>query len=167
MKTPLEGAERIKKESGCCYMELVHEEETVSIPGVGGRPPLVRSKQEIVEIIQPRMTEMLALAKEQVEEKGYLKLLGGGVILTGGGALLPGTVELAQEVFGLPARIGYPTRLAGLSEEVSSPIHATGLGLVMYGRSKAGAAPIDGGRRRKGPSKGLWDRTQEWFREFF
>ena len=165
LKTPLESAEKIKCQAGCCYLPLVHEEERVSIPGVGGRPPLVRSKRDIVEIIQPRMGEMLALAKEQVEEKGYLKLLGGGVVLTGGGALLPGTVELAQDVFGLPARIGYPVRLAGLAEEVGSPIYATGLGLVMYGASRAGSGSAE--RRRKASGKGALDRMKEWLKEFF
>ncbi len=166
LKTPLEAAERLKREAGCCYLDLVHEEETVSIPGVGGRPPLIRSRREIVEIIQPRMAEMLALAKEQAEEKGYLKMMGGGVVLTGGGSLLPGTQELAQEVFGLPARIGTPVRLAGLAEEVSSPVFSTAIGLLLYGSQKAAGASAE--RRRKPPGvKGALDRMKDWLREFF
>ncbi len=166
LKTPLEAAERLKREAGCCYLDMVHEEETVSIPGVGGRPPLIRSRKEIVEIIQPRMTEMLALAKEQAEEKGYLKMMGGGVVLTGGGSLLPGTQELAQEVFGLPARIGTPVRLLGLMEEVSSPIFSTAIGLLLYGSQKTGSASAE--RRRKPPGvKGALDRMKDWLREFF
>jgi cell division protein FtsA len=163
LKTPLEAAEKIKRDSGCCYMDLIHNEETVTIPGVGGRPPVVRARREIVEITQPRMTEMLNLAKEQVEDKGYLKMLGGGVVLTGGGALLEGTVELAQEVFELPARIGYPTRLGGLTEEVASPIYATGLGLVLYGLSRSAVEP--GERRRK--NAGVFDKMRNWLKEFF
>jgi cell division protein FtsA len=166
LKTPVEAAEKLKQEAGCCYLDLVHEEETVSIPGVGGRSPLIRSRREIVEIIQPRMSEMLALAKEQAEEKGYFKTLGGGVVLTGGGALLPGTQELAQQVFGLPARIGLPVRLPGLTEEVASPVFATAIGLLLYGSQKAGgAAP---GRSRRPPGvKGALDRMKDWLREFF
>ncbi len=166
LKTPLEAAERLKREAGCCYLDMVHEEETVSIPGVGGRPPLIRSRKEIVEIIQPRMTEMLALAKEQAEEKGYLKMMGGGIVLTGGGSLLPGTQELAQEVFGLPARIGTPARLLGLMEEVSSPIFSTAIGLLLYGSQKTAGASTE--RRRKPPGvKGALDRMKDWLREFF
>jgi cell division protein FtsA len=166
LKTPVEAAEKLKQEAGCCYLDLVHEEETVSIPGVGGRSPLIRSRREIVEIIQPRMSEMLALAKEQAEEKGYFKTLGGGVVLTGGGALLPGTQELAQQVFGLPARIGLPVRLAGLAEEVASPVFATAIGLLLYGSQKAGGAAA--GRARRPPGvKGALDRMKDWLREFF
>ena len=107
LKTPTDAAEKIKKASGCCFMELIHGDEEVSIPGVGGRPPIPRFKRDIVNIIQPRMTEMLVMVKEQLEKKSYLKLLGGGVVLTGGGSLIPGTVELAQDVFQLPARTDY------------------------------------------------------------
>ena len=166
LKTPLEAAERLKHEAGCCYLDLIHEEETVSIPGVGGRAPLIRARREIVEIIQPRMTEMLALAKEQAEEKGYLKMMGGGIVITGGGSLLPGTQELAQEVFGLPARIGMPVRLTGLTEEVASPIYSTAIGLLLYGSQRAGSASPERRRKPQGV-KGALDQMKDWLREFF
>ena len=166
LKTPLEAAERLKHQAGCCHLGLVGDEETVSIPGVGGRAPLIRPRREIVEIIQPRMTEMLALAREQAEEKGYMKMLGGGVVLTGGGSLLPGTQELAQESFGLPARIGMPVRLAGLAEEVASPVYATAIGLLLYGSQKGGGPAPDRRRKPQGV-KGALDRMKDWLREFF
>jgi cell division protein FtsA len=169
LKTPMDAAEKLKIESGCCYLDLLHGDEEVRIPGVGGRPPSVRLKRDIVKIIQPRMTEMLAMVKEQVEKKGYLKLLGGGVVLTGGASLIPGTVELAQEVFELPARIGYPIKLGGLVEEYFSPIYATGIGLVLYGASKTEAGTVEKIHKPKSPDgfRDFVDRMRNWFKEFF
>ena len=170
LKTPMDSAEKVKIESGCCYSDLLQGDEEVRIPGVGGRPPSVRLKRDIVKIIQPRMNEMLSMVKDQIDKKGYLKLLGGGVVLTGGASLVPGTIELAQEVFDLPARIGYPMKLGGLVEEYFNPIYATGIGLVLYGVSKGevGGAP-ENLRKTKGPDRftGFMDRMKNWFKEFF
>ncbi len=167
LKTPMDSAERIKIESGCCYADLLQGDEEVRIPGVGGRPPSVRFKKDIVRIIQPRMSEMLSMVKDQIEKKGYLRLLGGGVVLTGGASLVPGTVELAQEVFDLPARIGYPMKLGGLVEEYYNPIYSTGIGLVLYGAQK-GDVP-ENLRKTKGPERltGFMYRMKNWFKEFF
>jgi cell division protein FtsA len=166
LKTPMDAAEKIKIESGCCYADLIHGDEEVRIPGVGGRPPDVRLKRDIVKIIQPRMNEMLSMVKEHVQSKGYLRLLGGGVVLTGGASLIPGTVELAQEVFELPARIGYPTQLGGLVEEYSSPIYSTGIGLVLYGAARHEMGSLEKGKRGK-DSNGFWGVMKSWFKEFF
>lgn len=133
LKTPLEAAERLKKEAGCCYLPMVDSEEEVVIPGVGGWPSASIPRKEICRIIQPRMVEIFSLVKEQMIRKDYLKHLGGGVVLTGGGSLLPGTIELAKDVFGLPARLGYPKPLGGLVAEYNSPVYATAVGLVLYG----------------------------------
>jgi cell division protein FtsA len=166
LKTPIEAAEKIKIESGCCYPDMVYDEEEVIIPGVGGRPPFTKRKLDIVQIIQPRMTEMLSLVKEQLDKKGYLRLLAGGIVITGGAALLPGTAELAQDVFGLPTRIGYPVKLGGLVEEYSSPIYSTGIGLVLYGMAERGYSPFV--RNKKGTGiKKVVDRMKDWFKEFF
>ena len=166
LKTPLEAAEKIKRESGCCYLPLVQENEIVQVPGVGGRPPRTIRRQQVAEIVQPRMAEILGIVKEQIESKDYLKLLGGGVVLTGGGALLPGTAELATEIFGLSARIGYPLRLGGLIEEYYSPVYATGVGLVMYGASRKEKEMLDTSSSERTFSS-VWDRMRNWFKEFF
>ncbi len=166
LKTPQEAAERIKKDAGCCYMELVDGNEEVVIPGVGGWPSATIPRKELCRIIQPRMTEILAMVRDQLAKKNYMKLLGGGVVLTGGGALLPGTVELAQEVFGIPARIGYPGKFGGLTSEYRSPIYSTGVGLVLFG-----AATMDAARYEVGPSRrngdGFIFKLKDWMKEFF
>ncbi len=166
LKTPMESAEKIKRESGSCRMSLVEEEEDVVIPGVGGRPPRRIPGKQIAEIIQPRMAEIFGMVKEQIDKKGYLKLLGGGVVITGGGSLLPGTAELASEIFGLPSRIGYPVKLGGLVEEYYNPMFATGVGLVLYGASRSSTEYFDT-TSSEGTFSSVWERMRKWFKEFF
>jgi cell division protein FtsA len=166
LKIPLEAAEKIKKEAGCCYAALVQEQEEVRVPGVGGRPPRTARRAELAEIIQPRMAEILGMVREQIERKGYLALLGGGVVLTGGGSLLAGAAELASEIFNLPARVGYPVRLGGLVEEYYNPVYATGVGLVLYGAAKRETGFVDTSSSENTFSS-VWDRMRNWFKEFF
>ena len=104
------------------------------------------------------------MVKEQLERKDYMRHLGGGVVLTGGGALIPGVAELALEVFGIPARIGVPDTLPGLVEEYQNPVYATAMGLVIYG-SETGSVSDGGVPRHKGDS--LMERLKGWMKEFF
>lgn len=166
LKTPLEAAEKIKVQAGCCYAPLVQEDEEVHIPGVGGRPPRTIMRSELVEIVQPRMSEILGMIREQIDRKGYLNILGGGVVVTGGGSLLTGTAELATEIFNLPARTGYPVKLGGLVEEYYNPMYATGVGLVMSGAARRDVDYMDTSSSEKTFSS-VWDRMRNWFKEFF
>jgi cell division protein FtsA len=166
LKTPNEAAETIKTQKGCCYMPLIDDTEEVTIPGVGGRPPRTVGRRRIAEIVQPRMAEILTMVRDQIEKKDYLGLLGGGVVLTGGGSLLPGTVELANEIFGLPARIGYPKQLGGMVEEYYSPIFATGVGLVMYGATRSDSPHLELGSGDRAFAN-IVDRMKKWLKEFF
>ncbi len=165
LKTPVEAAEQIKRESGCCYMPLAEDHEPVIIPGVGGRPPLAVERRHICSIIQPRMAEILGMVKEKIEKKGLLSNLGGGVVLTGGGALLPGTVDLAQDIFGMAARIGQPSDLGGLRNEYQHPDYATAVGLVLYGASVAQVEGRDVPVKER--SAGMMDAIGKWIRNFF
>ncbi len=168
LKTPLEAAERIKTESGCCYLPNVEgSDDLVSIPGVGGRLPESVRTTDVARIIQPRMTEIFGLVRAELDKRNLLPLLAGGVVLTGGGALIRGAGELAREVFGLPTRVGYPLRLGGLVEEYQSPVYATGVGLVLYGASvrERGESAQPMGERVSG--RGVLSRMRNWFREFF
>ncbi len=166
LRTPLEAAEKIKCSSGACLVSEIDEEEEVTIPGVGGRPPSRIPRRKIVEIIQPRMAEIFGMVKDQIEKKGYLKLFGGGVVLTGGGSLLPGTAELASQIFNLPARIGYPVKMGGMVEEYYNPIFATGVGLVLYGASRNSTEYFDT-TSSEGTFSTVWERMRKWFKEFF
>ncbi|TVR57093.1 MAG: cell division protein FtsA [Spirochaetaceae bacterium] len=165
LKTPMEAAERIKRESGCCHPSLIEpDDESVIIPGVGGRPPLSVSRLDICTILQPRMLEIFKMVRERIEKKGYLANIGGGVVLTGGGALLPGAVELAQDVFQTAARIGVPADHGGVVSEYRTPRFATAVGLVMFG-AEAVATRERGGRTKEKP--GTVSGLRKWLKNFF
>lgn len=179
LNVPMEGAERIKRESGSCYLPHVEAGETIVVPGVGGRPPQELSRARVASVIQPRMEEIFRLVREKVEQPGYWRMIKGGVVLTGGGALLPGAVELAYEVFGLPVRTGAPSSLGGLVEEYRNPAYATAVGLVMLGAERLGGPPEQAakpkatGAAEKAPQKARktgespFGRLGEWLKEFF
>jgi len=133
LKTPLDQAEQIKRKFGCAYSDLVGKHEAFTVSGLGGRPPKDVLRTTLTQIIQPRMEEIFSLAAKEIKRSDYSELMGAGVVLTGGGSLLEGSVELAEEVFGLPAKIGIPGGYAGLLETVASPIFATGVGLILFG----------------------------------
>jgi cell division protein FtsA len=164
LKTPTESAEQIKREAGCCYASLVEEGEPVIIPGVGGRPPMSIERSEICRIIQPRIAETLQMVKDKVDPKGYLRHLGAGVVLTGGGALLPGVVELAQDILGTGARTGQPGDLGGIGSAYQSPECSTVIGLVLHAAQTGQRQAVSGpDRGRQGVLKGV----RRWFRNFF
>ena len=132
LNIPFEEAEKIKLQAGCCWEPLIDRNESVIIPGIGGRPPISIPEMRICRILQPRMAELFLLVKKQLVNKGYLNRLGGGIVITGGGALLPGVAELAQEIFQMPARIGFPKNMKGLDERFRSPEYSTVTGLLHY-----------------------------------
>lgn len=165
LRTPLEEAEKIKKRYGCALASMVHKDETIEVPSVGGRNPRVLSKQTLAEIVEPRVEEILTLVHHEVMKTGYANLIASGIILTGGTAVLEGLPELAEQIFNLPVRRGTPIGIGGLVDLVNSPMYATGVGLVLYGskhetqsRFKIGEANIF--------SK-VTHRMKEWIGEFF
>ncbi|MFH0809233.1 MAG: cell division protein FtsA [Pseudomonadota bacterium] len=133
LRTPLAEAEKIKMAHGCCRSALIKKDETIEIPGLGGRKPKVLSRQILGEILEPRVEEIFNLVQREIERSGYAEAITSGVVLTGGSSLMPGVVELAEDIFNLPARVGYPTEVGGLTDVVNSPAYATGVGLVVYG----------------------------------
>jgi cell division protein FtsA len=166
LKTPIDSAEKIKKDAGCCYMPLVDSEEEVVIPGVGGWPAASIPRKEMCRIIPPRVAEMCGMVRDQLVKKSVIGHLGGGVVLTGGGSLLQGTIELAQEIFDVPARIGFPAKLGGLTREFQSPMYATAVGLVMFNGQaiQTQNTPQNSSNR---VSEGFFDKMKAWMKEFF
>ncbi|MBD3391655.1 MAG: cell division protein FtsA, partial [Chitinivibrionales bacterium] len=165
IRTPIEKAEEIKKTYGCAFSPLVRGNEYVSVPGVGGREQREVSKAVLASIVEPRLEEILSLALREIKRTEYADMLGAGIVLTGGGSLMEGTQELAERVFEMPVKLGLPTGFGGLTEAARSPVHATGVGLCMYGvmQAKAGKQkPIKGGSFGD-----LWDRMKGWLSEFF
>lgn len=127
----LEGAERMKREAASCWMDSVDPEETILVPGVGGREASEIPRRKLCAIVQPRMEEIFILAKEKLEKSGWLGEVKSGIVLTGGTAALDGIRELAEFVFGLPVRIGVPSALVGLEKEYRNPAFAAAIGLVL------------------------------------
>jgi cell division protein FtsA len=146
LSVPMDTAERMKRDYGSCWVPGVDPEETVVVPGLGGRSPEEIPRRKMATIIQPRMEEIFRMARERVEKMGHWRHVKGGVVLTGGGALMQGAPELAREIFGLPVRVGNPITVGGLVEEYRSPVWATGVGLVILGAESI--APED--RRQEG-----------------
>ena len=165
LKSPVEAAERIKIESAVCHESHVDEHEPVIIPAVGGRPPISTSQQDICSIVQPRMAEIFTLVHDRVVAKGYHERFAGGVVLTGGGALMPGVVELAQDVFGTAARVGLPGNYGAITDEYRSPEFASVIGLVLHGSSKVTAN--QGSIHTKEQGGSLFGRLGGWVRNFF
>ncbi|HEX7070161.1 MAG TPA: cell division protein FtsA [Rhodothermales bacterium] len=138
-------AELLKCNFGMSLVEMVDQDEEITIPGIGGRPEKSIGRTTLAQIIQPRMEEVLEICAIEIKRSGYARHLAAGVVLTGGGALIPGTAELASDVLGLETRIGMPMGLSGgMVEEVSDPKYSTAVGLVLYGMRPEvmGSAPF-------------------------
>jgi cell division protein FtsA len=133
LRTPMDEAERIKRQHGCALSALVEQDETIEVPSVGGRKPRTLSKQILTEIIEPRVEEMFSLVHQEIHRTGYEDLLASGVVITGGATLLYGMADLAEDILGVPVRLGMPSGIGGLVDVVKSPIFSTGVGLVQYG----------------------------------
>ncbi len=166
LRTPTAEAELLKTRDGCALTALVREEETVEVPSVGGRKPRVLSRRILSEIIQPRVEEIFTLVARDLERAGLRGATTAGVVVTGGTALLDGLPELAEQVFDLPVRQGFPEGVGGLAEVLRSPIYATGVGLALYGaRGRGPVNPLDGADG--GLVRRVSRRMREWFGEIF
>jgi cell division protein FtsA len=164
LRTPLSEAERLKVTHGVATTSVVGRDETVEVPGVGGRNPSRIARRLLGEIIEPRMEEIFAMAQRELLRSGAADSLGSGVVLVGGTSLLEGTQELAERIFNLPVRRGLPINLKGLPEELMKPMYTTAAGLLLHaadGRSHSN------GFARNGRWGRLRMRVGDWMREFF
>ncbi len=155
LRTPVPEAEKIKRKSGCAMSAMVDDEETIEVASVGGRRPRVMARRILAEILQPRAEEVFNLVWDEIRKAGYEKSLNSGIVLTGGGALLDGVAEVAEQIFDLPIRRGCPTALGGMVDHINSPAFATAAGLLRYARrnqedtdARAGAIGWFAGRVR-------------------
>jgi cell division protein FtsA len=167
-----ENAERAKIDAGCCIAELLERDEDIIIEGMGGRPPLPIPKSQIAVIVKPRLAEIFRLVQDKLDSLSLPRPLGGGIVLTGGGAEFLGAVELAARIFRKPVRIGNSLPLGGgLHEKYYSPVYATAVGLVLEGNIREGVKTPDRGLEPKQPRKGgksVVNRIGEWLKkEFF
>jgi cell division protein FtsA len=165
LRTPMSEAEKIKQKYGCCLTSMVGRDETIEVPSVGGREPRVLSRQLLTEILEPRVEEIFTLVNREIVRSGYEDLIASGAVITGGSTILAGMPELAEQVFNLPVRRGMPDGIGGLTDVVSSPKHATGVGLVKYGSRNLNSKNFMIGQEN------IFDkvarRMKDWLGEFF
>jgi cell division protein FtsA len=133
LRTPMAEADRLKRLSGCALGRMVADDEEIEVPGVGGHAPRKTARRVLSDIIEPRVEEIFAVVRKRIEDTGLLEQLSAGVVLTGGAVLLQGMSEFAEEILGMPVRIGMPTGIKGITQLVHGPEYATGVGLVKYG----------------------------------
>ncbi|MGF1642616.1 MAG: cell division protein FtsA [Thiotrichales bacterium] len=157
MRTPTQSAEDIKIKYACALKQLAHPDESIEVPSVGDRASRRLSRQTLASVVEPRYEELLSLVHTELKQSGFLELLGAGVVLTGGSARMDGAIELAEEVFHMPVRLGLPQHVKGLVEVVRNPIYATGVGLLLYGLQSRRSARHDAPRRES-----LRARLKRW-----
>lgn len=149
LRTPMGEAERLKRNFGCALGRMVADEEEIEVPGVGGHPPRKAPRRVLSDIVEPRVEEIFALVRKRIEDTGMLEQLSAGAVLTGGAVLLEGMSEFAEEILGMPVRIGYPVGVKGITQLVQGPQFATGVGLVKYGaQALADARAIESEERK-------------------
>ena len=138
LRTPTANAEEIKKKYGCALTQLAASDESIEVPSVGDRPPRKLARQTLAEVIEPRIEELYGLVLAELRRSGFEDVIGSGIVLTGGSAKMEGMIDLAEEVFHMPVRLGIPQGVGGLSGVVHNPIYATGVGLVLFGAKARG-----------------------------
>ncbi|MSQ87649.1 MAG: cell division protein FtsA [Betaproteobacteria bacterium] len=164
LRTPTAEAEAIKTRHGVALRQLADANEMIEVPGIGERAPRVMSRQMLAEVIEPRVEELFSMVQKVLRESGYEELLSSGIVLTGGSSMMQGMVELGEEIFHMPVRIGAPKYQGGLAEVVRSPRFATAMGLLFEGASQ-----LQQGRTAKhnGSVGAVLARMRDWFQRNF
>ncbi len=165
LRTPTKEAEEIKRRYGCALRELADPQEMVEVPGVGERSSKKMSRQTLAEVIEPRVEELYSLVQAELRRSGFEELLSSGIVITGGSAAMQGMVELGEEVFHMPVRLGLPTYAGGLSEVIRNPRYSTGVGLLMAGLSQHQRQQIE--KMQSGSFKQIVGRMKKWFETNF
>ncbi|MBI5206165.1 MAG: cell division protein FtsA [Candidatus Firestonebacteria bacterium] len=166
LRTPNASAENIKKQYGCALTGMINQDEEIEVPSVGGRPDRKISRKILGEIIEPRMEELFTLVNRELKRTGLNEMAAAGVVLTGGASLMEGTVQMAEKIFEMPVRLGYPQGVTGLIDVINNPIFSTAVGLILYG-VKNRSLNKPGRFRGYHLFNKVSNRMKEWFGEFF
>lgn len=165
LRTPTQNAEEIKIKYACALTQLAGADETIKVPSVGERPPRDLSRQALAEVVEPRYDELFTLVQAELRRSGFEDMIAAGVVLTGGTSKMEGVVELAEEIFHTPVRIGTPQDVNGLTDIVRNPIYSTGVGLLQYGLKQHTGGEIKGSKSQ--PNAGAFTRAKEWLKNNF
>jgi cell division protein FtsA len=157
LRTPTQYAEEIKIKYACALAQLAGADQTIRVPGVGERSSRELSRQALAEVVEPRYDELFTLVQAEIRRSGFEESLGAGIVLTGGTSRMEGAVELAEEIFHMPVRLGVPAGVQGMLDIVRNPIYATAVGLLLFGQKQQGA-----GIERDSSSRGLLRKLKQW-----
>ena len=164
LRAPVAEAEKIKKKHGCALASMVPEEDSIEVQGVGGRKPRIMGRQILAEVLQARAEEICQLVLTEVRRAGFDRSLNSGIVFTGGGSLLEGLPELAEQILDMPVRRAVPSGVGGLVDVVASPAYATAVGLVLFGyRNKMGRGLVS----TRPAATGTFGRLMGWLSDFF
>ncbi len=147
---------------------MISQDEEIEVPSVGDRPARCLSRHTLVEVIEPRYEELFQLIQAELRRTDFENKIAAGIVLTGGSSLVEGAVELAEEVFHMPVRLGMPLEVSGLKEEVRSPSFATTVGLLMYAKEHQ-PTPVSAEKPQKASSdrESVLNRMKNWFSNNF
>ena len=159
LRTPTLHAEDIKIKYACALAKLTSADETIQVPSVGDRPARSLSRQSLAEVVEPRYDELFTLVQAELRRSGYEDLVAAGVVLTGGTSKMEGVVELAEEIFHMPVRLGSPQNISGLKDIVNNPIYATGVGLLLYGKQQYEGRVV----QSRDDRSSWWASVKRWF----
>jgi cell division protein FtsA len=165
LRTPTQFAEEIKIKYACALTQMASADESIEVPSVGDRPPRRLARHTLAEVVEPRYEELLSLVQAELRRSGFEDLVAAGIVLTGGSSKIEGLVELAEEVFHMPVRLGVPQYVTGLVDVVRNPIYATGVGLLLFGHHNRDQRALDAGLGKG--LRGVWDRMKGWFQGNF
>ncbi len=164
-RTPTQSAEDIKIKHGCALRQLADAREVVEVPGVDGREARQLSIQTLAEVIEPRVVELYELVLQELRRSGMEEMIASGIVITGGSAMMRGMIELGEEIFHMPVRMGMPRYVGGLSEVVSNPRYATGVGLILMGKQQLERHLT--GQMESSSVGRIFDKMKSWFQGNF
>ena len=166
LRTPTQYAEEIKIKYACALTQLASADETIKVPSVGDRPPRDLSRQSLAEVVEPRYDELFTLVQAELRRSGFEDLIPAGIVLTGGTSKMEGVVELAEEIFHMPVRIGAPSRVKGLTDIVRNPIYSTAVGLLEYGAVQSRQSNARS-RLAQSNGPGMFTKMKDWIQSNF
>jgi cell division protein FtsA len=165
MRTPTHYAEDIKIRYACALSQLANPDESIEVPSVGDRPARRLARQTLAEVVEPRYEELFNLIREELRRSGFEEVIAAGIVLTGGSARMEGAIELAEEIFHVPVRLGLPQQVRGLTDVVRNPIYSTGVGLLLYAQENA--TPASRTAALGGNVVSALERMKSWFKGNF
>ncbi|MEE8428836.1 MAG: cell division protein FtsA [Gammaproteobacteria bacterium] len=165
LRTPTQSAEEIKIKYACALTQLASANETIEVPSVGDRPPRRLARHTLAEVVEPRYEELMGLVQAELRRSGFEDLTAAGMVITGGSSKMEGVVDLAEEIFHMPVRLGIPQHVSGLVDVVRNPIYSTGVGLLLFGHQNRSNRPLN--LQWGHGVRGVLARMRSWFQGNF